>query len=161
MPARWSTRSCWSSSRCSCGPVPARRWPPRPSYASLSRVVARDLARPSITVPADLPLAEALRRAEESGARGIVTATTDGRPVGVVEADAVRSVPQERLPWMPVSAVARSLADGRVLPVSIQGDDLLGVLRRTPASEYVLVGEDGSVHGVLATADIIATMRSR
>nr|WP_278259681.1 hypothetical protein [Nocardioides convexus] len=112
-------------------------------------------------MPADLPLAEALRRAEESGARGIVTATTDGRPVGVVEADAVRSVPQERLPWMPVSAVARSLADGRVLPVSIQGDDLLGVLRRTPASEYVLVGEDGSVHGVLATADIIATMRSR
>lgn len=127
----------------------------------LSRVVARDLARPSITVPADLPLAEALRRADEAGARGIVTATTDGRPVGVVEADAVRSVPEERLPWMPVSAVSRSLADGRVLPVSIQGDDLLGVLRRTPASEYVLVGEDGSVHGVLATADIIATMRSR
>ncbi|WP_364517253.1 site-2 protease family protein [Nocardioides sp. LML1-1-1.1] len=127
----------------------------------LSRVVARDLARPSLTVPEDLPLAEALRRAEEAGARGIVTATSDGRPVGVVEGDAVRSVPQERLPWIPVSAVARSLAGGRVLPVSIQGDDLLAALRSTPASEYVLVGEDGTVQGVLATADIIARMRNR
>ncbi len=127
----------------------------------LSQVVARDLARRSLTVPEDLPLAEALRRAEQAGARGIVTATSDGRPVGVVEADAVRAVPQERLPWLPVSAVARGLAGGRVLPVSIEGEDLLAALRRTPASEYVLVAEDGSVQGVLATADIVAAMRNR
>lgn len=128
--------------------------------SKLGRVVARDLARPTLTVPEDLPLAEALRRAEEAGARALVTATTAGRPVGVVEGQAVLSVPQERMPWIPVSSVARSL-DGRALPVDIAGDDLLAALRRTPAPEYVLLAADGSVHGVLATADIMRAMRNR
>ncbi len=127
----------------------------------LSGVVARDLARPAVTVPEDLPLAEAVRRARAASATGIVTTTTDGRPVGVVSDEAVRAVPEERTPWLAVSTVARSLAAGRALPVGISGEDLLAALRRTPASEYVLVAEDGSVHGVLATADIIREMRNR
>lgn len=127
----------------------------------LSAVVARDLARPALTVPEDLPLAEAVRRADAASATGIVTTTTDGRPVGVVSEEAVRAVPPERMPWLAVSTVARSLAAGRALPVGISGEDLLAALRRTPASEYVLLGEDGTVHGVLATADIIRAMRNR
>ncbi|TWH03910.1 Zn-dependent protease [Nocardioides sp. J9] len=127
----------------------------------LSTVAARDLARAALTVPEDLPLAEALRRAEEAGVRGIVTTTSAGRPVGVVSEEAVRAVPVERTPWVAVSTVARTVTDGRALPLGIAGDDLLAALRRTPSSEYVLVGEDGRVAGVLATADIIRAMRNR
>jgi Zn-dependent protease len=128
---------------------------------SLTSVVARDLARPAVTVPEDLPLAEAVRRADAASVTGIVTTTSDGRPVGVVSEEAVRAVPQERMPWLAVSTVARSLAGGRALPVGISGEDLLAALRRTPASEYVLLGEDGSIQGVLATADIVRAMRNR
>lgn len=127
----------------------------------LSTVVARDLARPALTVPEDLPLAEAVRRADAASVTGIVTTTSDGRPVGVVSEEAVRAVPQERMPWLAVSSVARSLAGGRALPVGISGEDLLAALRRTPASEYVLLADDGTVHGVLATADIVRAMRAR
>lgn len=127
----------------------------------LSGVVARDLSRPALAVPEDLPLAEAVRRAGAASVTGIVTTTSDGRPVGVVSEEAVRAVPEERMPWLAVSTVARSLAGGRALPVGITGEDLLAALRRTPASEYVLLAEDGTVHGVLATADIIRAMRNR
>ena len=45
-------------------------------------LVARDLARRTLAVPADLPLAEAIRRAQEAEAGGIVTVTSGGAPVG-------------------------------------------------------------------------------
>ena len=45
----------------------------------LPHLVARDLARRTLAVPADLPLAEAVRRAQEARAGGILTTTTDGR----------------------------------------------------------------------------------
>lgn len=127
----------------------------------LSGVVASELARPAVSVPEDLPLAEALRRAGDAGVKSIVTTTSDGRPVGVVSGEAVRAVPEERMPWLPVSAAARSLAGGRALPVGITGEDLVAALRSTPANEYVLLAHDGSVVGVLATADIVREMRSR
>lgn len=127
----------------------------------LSAVVAMDLARRTLAVPEDLPLAEAIRRAQEVEAGSIVTTTSDGRPVGVVDEQAAAAMPEDRKPWVAVSTVARSLAGGRALPASISGSDLLTALRETPASEYVLIADDGSVHGVLATADIIRVMRNR
>ncbi|UMG92500.1 site-2 protease family protein [Nocardioides sp. TF02-7] len=51
----------------------------------LATVVARDLARRTLTVPDDLPLAEAIRRANDQRAGSIVTVTHAGRPVGVVD----------------------------------------------------------------------------
>ena len=44
----------------------------------LPHLVARALARRTLSVPADLPLAEAVRRAQESEAGGIVTVTSGG-----------------------------------------------------------------------------------
>jgi Zn-dependent protease len=126
-----------------------------------SKVVARDLARRTLAVPEDLPLAEAVRRAQEAEAGSIVTTTSDGRPVGVVDQQAVVAMPDDRLPWVAVSTVASSLAGGRTLPVSISGDELLTALRDVPASEYVLLADDGTIHGVLATADIVRAMRNR
>lgn len=127
----------------------------------ISAVQVRELSRRTLAVPQDLPLAEALRRAQEAGAGSLVTTTSDGRPIGVVDEQAAAAVPPERQPWLAVSTVARGLAGGRALPVSISGPALLEALRSTPASEYVLLAEDGSIHGVLATADIVRMMRNR
>ncbi|WP_435768756.1 M50 family metallopeptidase [Nocardioides sp. SYSU DS0651] len=125
----------------------------------LAGVVARDLARRTLAVPDDLPLAEAVRRAQDAQAGSIVTVTSAGRPVGVVDEQAVRAMPDDRKPWVAVSTVARNLDDGLTLPAAITGSDLLEVLRRVPASEYVLVDDDGSVYGVLATADVVKAVR--
>jgi hypothetical protein len=55
---------------------------------------------------------------------------------------------------VPVSAIARSIEDGLVLPADIVGEDLVRAITATPAEEYVLVETDGSIFGVLATADV-------
>lgn len=127
----------------------------------LATLVARDLARPALAVASDLPLAEALRRAGESGAGGLVTVTTDGRPVGVVDQQAVAALPTERRPWVPVSSVARTLTPDLVLPAALTGEDLVDALRRAPATEYVLLDPDGGLHGVLAAADVARALRRR
>jgi len=125
----------------------------------LPALVARNLARRTLAVPADLPLAEAVRRAQDAEAGGIVTVTTAGQPVGVVNEAALLATPVERRPWVPVSAVARSLVPGLQLPVGIGGEELVMAINRTPAAEYLLVEEDGSVYGVLATADVDRAFR--
>ena len=125
----------------------------------LPSLVARGLARRTLSVPEDLPLAEAVRRAHEAQAGGIVTVTGSGRPVGLVNEAALVATPEERRPWVAVSTVARSLEDGMTLPATIVGEDLVAAIGRTPATEYLLMEDDGSVYGVLATADVERAFR--
>ena len=120
----------------------------------LPGLVARDLARRTLAVPGDLPLAEAVRRARDAEAGGIVTVTAAGEPVGVVSEAALLATPEDRRPWVATSTVARTVADELQLPVSITGEDLVAAMQRTPATEYLLVDEDGSVYGVLAAEDV-------
>jgi len=122
-------------------------------------LVARDLARRTLAVPGDLPLAEAVRRAQEAHAGGIVTVTASGVPDGVVNEAALLATPVDRRPWLPTSAVARSLTEGLSLPATIHGEDLVRAIGRTPAAEYLLVEDDGSVYGILATADVDAAFQ--
>jgi hypothetical protein len=126
----------------------------------LPRLVARNLARRTLAVPEDLPLAEAVRRAREAEAGAIVTVTGSGIPVGVVNEAALLATPEERRPWLAVSTVARGVDHGLTLPVSISGEDLVRAMTRAPASEYLLVEEDGSVYGVLTTADVDLAFRA-
>jgi Zn-dependent protease len=126
----------------------------------LGAVVARDLARRALAVPGDLPLAEAIRRARDEQAGSIVTVSGSGRPLGVVDEAAVRAVPEERRPWLATSVVARTIEDGLRLPVAIDGSALFEAIRRTPANEYLLVEADGSLYGVLATADVERAVRA-
>ena len=125
----------------------------------IPHLVARDLARRTLAVPADLPLSEAVRRAQEAQAGGILTTTTDGRTTGVVSEAALLATPEDRRPWVPTSSVARTLEAGLRLPVGLRGEDLVRALTRTPAAEYLLVEEDGSVYGVLVTADVDRAFR--
>ena len=122
-------------------------------------LVARDLARRTLAVPGELPLAEAVRRAQDAEAGGIVTVTSGGAPVGVVNEAALLATPVERRPWVATSTVARELADGLRLPADISGEALVQAISRTPATEYLLVEPDGSVYGVLTTADVDKAFR--
>lgn len=126
----------------------------------LPQIIARDLARRALSVPGDLPLAEAVRRAQEAQAGSIVTTTTDGQPVGVVSESALLATPEDRRAWVPVSSVARTLEDGLSLPVMIDGESLIEAITRRPSAEYLLVTDEGAVYGVLATADVDAAFRA-
>lgn len=121
---------------------------------------ARELARRTLAVPEDLPLAEALRRADEVDAGSVVTVTPDGDPVGVVNEGAARAVPPERAPWVAVSTVTRSLTSDITLPATLEGTDLIRAIQHNPASEYVLLDADGTVCGVLSTVDVIRVVQS-
>ena len=125
----------------------------------LPSLVARSLARRTLTVPDELPLAEAVRRAQEAQAGSIVTVTTDGRPLGLVNESALLATPEDRRPWVAVSTVARTLDDGLSLPATLAGEDLILAISRRPAPEYLLVEDDGSIYGVLSTADVDQAFR--
>jgi Zn-dependent protease/CBS domain-containing protein len=118
---------------------------------------ARRLARPCLTVPPDLPLAEALRRAQEVGARSLVVVDPDGTATGVVAEHAATAVPPERRPWVPVSAVARTLEPGMIVHADLTGEGLINALRTNPRTEY-LVSEADRVVGVLVTTDVAETL---
>jgi Zn-dependent protease/CBS domain-containing protein len=120
----------------------------------LPALKARPLARRVISVPEDTPVSEAVRRAQDASAGGIVLLSSDGRLAGIVSEAALLATPEDRRPWLPASAVARSVSDGLVLPADIAGEDLVRAMARTPASEYVLVEPDGAVYGLLSTSDV-------
>jgi Zn-dependent protease/CBS domain-containing protein len=125
----------------------------------LPHLVARPLARRTLTVPEDVPLSEAVRRAQDADAGSIVTVSASGRPVGIVNEKAVIATPEDRRPWIPVSSVSRTLDEGLTLPATISGEDLVLAISRRPAEEYLLVEEDGGIFGVLATTDVDRAFR--
>lgn len=125
----------------------------------LPLLVARSLARRTLAVPADLPLAEAVRRAQDAEAGGIVTVTSGGAPVGVVNEAALLATPVDRRPWVATSTVARELGEGLRLPADLSGEALVRAITRTPATEYLLLEPDGSIYGVLTTADVDRAFR--
>ncbi len=136
----------WSGASAALASAKARR--------KIPLLKARVLARRTLAVPHDLPLAEAIRRTQEESAGSIVVLDPSGRPSGLVNEAAVVATPDERRPWVPVSSVARSLEQGMTLPADISGEALVLAMQRTPASEYLLVEQDGSIFGVLSTDDV-------
>lgn len=123
-------------------------------------LVARQLARRTLAVPGDLPLAEAVRRAEDAQAGSILTVTGSGVPEGIVSEAAVAATPADRRPWVPTSAVARTLVAELRLPADIRGEELVMAISRTPSDEYLLVEPDGTVVGVLSTVDVDKAFRA-
>lgn len=124
------------------------------------RLQARAMARRALGVPGNLPLSEAVRRAQEAGAQTLVVIGADGRATGIVVEHALAAMPEARRPWVDVSAVARSLAPGTTIGADLHGEDLLRALQAAPAGEYLLVEPDGSVHGVLRTSDVQRALSS-
>jgi Zn-dependent protease len=118
------------------------------------------LLRPGLLVPSDLSVAEALRRAWSGNARGLVLVDSSDRPAAIVDEAKIGSIPFDRRPWTALSAVARPLEPGLMLPVNLSGTELLDAVRATPAHEYLVVNEDGSPAGILAAADLAAALKA-
>jgi Zn-dependent protease/CBS domain-containing protein len=115
---------------------------------------ASTLARRALVVSSDLPLAEAVRRAQDQQAGSIVVLDAAGRPSGIVNEAAVLATPEDRKPWLPVSAVARSIEPGLTFPASLSGEPLIMAMQKVPATEYLLLDDDGGIFGVLVTQDV-------
>jgi Zn-dependent protease/CBS domain-containing protein len=120
----------------------------------LPALQARRLARKTVSVPASTPLAEAVRRADEAGARAVVVVDHDNQPIAILSEAAVTATPPQRRPWIEAGSLARTIDPGLVLSADLQGMALLDAIRRAPASEYLLVDSEGDVVGVLATKDL-------
>ena len=120
----------------------------------LPAVSARTLARHAIPVSANLPLAEAVRRAQAAGARALVIVDHEGTPTALVSESAVQATPEERRPWIEVGSLARTLSPEMVLSANLSGMDLIKAVQQAPASEYLLIEPSGQVYGVLAAADL-------
>lgn len=120
----------------------------------LPALQARSLGRRAIAVPHDLPLAEAVRRAQQEQAGSIVVLDQHGRPSGIVSEAAVLATPEDRRPWLSVEAVSRTIEPGLLLSADLGGEPLVRAMQRTPATEYLLLESDGSVYGVLVADDV-------
>ena len=120
----------------------------------LPALQARRLARRAVSVPASTPLAEAVRQADEAGARAIVVVDHDNAPLGIVNEAAVTATPPQRRPWVDTGSMARTIEPNMVLSADLQGMALLDAIRRAPATEYLLVDPSGQVVGVLAARDL-------
>jgi CBS domain-containing protein len=119
------------------------------------------LLRPGLLVPADLSVAEALRRAQEGHVGGLVVVDSGDRPSAIVEERRISAVPLPQRPWTAVSTVARPLDGGLILPVDLSGPALLDAVRATPASEYLVVDSAGAPAGILTMADLAGALRLR
>ena len=106
---------------------------------------ARTLARRAIPIPASLPLAEAIRRADAAGARALVVVDHEDKPIAIVNESAVMATPPQRRPWVDAGSLARTIDPGMVLPADLSGMALLEAVRRSPATEYLLVEPSGQV----------------
>ncbi|AEW97529.1 MULTISPECIES: site-2 protease family protein [Streptomycetaceae] len=120
----------------------------------LPELRARTLTRRAVPVAGQTPLSEALRRANDAGARALVVVDASGEATGVVREAAIVAVPEHRRPWVTVSAVTQELRPGMRVSAELVGEDLLETLRATPATEYLVVEATGEIYGVLATADV-------
>jgi Zn-dependent protease/CBS domain-containing protein len=126
----------------------------------IPRLELSHLLRPALLVEAQLPLAEAVRRARDIGARALVVVDGRERWSGIVSEAAVQATPVERQPWISVSDLARPMEAGLVLSPSLSGEALMTAVQQTPATEYLVAGADGALQGVLARTDLIAMLRA-
>lgn len=126
----------------------------------LPRLDIRTLTRRAMPVTAELPVAEAVRRAREAGARALVVVDALGKPSGLVSEAAVNALPEQRQPWVAVSDLARPVDPGLVLRTDMNGAALLQAVQATPATEYLVVDQVGSVCGVLARIDLVSALQA-
>ncbi|WP_432250030.1 site-2 protease family protein [Streptomyces sanyensis] len=120
----------------------------------LPELAARALTRRAVPVETGMSLSEALRRANEAGARALVVVDGQGEATGIVRESGIVGVPEHRRPWVAAGTLAQDLAEGMRVPAGLAGEALLDHLRATPATEYLVVEEDGAIYGVLSTADV-------
>ncbi len=126
----------------------------------LPRLDIRSLTRRAMPVAAELPVAEAVRRAREAGARALVVVDSLGKPSGLVSEAAVSALPAQRQPWVAISDLARPVDPTLVLRTDMNGEALLQAVQAAPATEYLVVDNLGAICGVLARIDLVAALQA-
>ena len=127
---------------------------------------AQALQVAAVGVPADVAVAGVARAADAAGAAEVVLVAPDGRPVAVVDRDAVSRVPRDRWPVVPAASVAVGLA-GPPVPASATGQGLVELLARAGGHPDAVTGNEvaavvdaaGRVVGVLRGRDVVAAAR--
>jgi Zn-dependent protease len=123
--------------------------------ARLPGLSAGRLARRTLPVEGAVPLSEALRRASMTGCTAVAVVDRDGAPIKIMNGSAVDALPEHRRPWMRVDEVSRAIEPPMVLDADLEGEALLDVVQKHPASEYLVVQNDRPA-GVLAVVDLVA-----
>lgn len=126
--------------------------------AQLPTITLQDLLRPGMFVPADLSVAEALRRAWDARARGLVLIDPAAQPTAIVDEARIGSVPPARRPWTSVSDVARPIEPGLLVPDNVDAAGLLRRMQETPAHEYLVMSADGNAAGIITSRDFVRRM---
>lgn len=126
--------------------------------ARLPDVDTATLTRRAAPIAPDVPVSEALALTAREQVHALVVVDPNGRPTAVVSEAAIAAVPEERRPWVVVAEVSRRLRPGMTIPLGLSGEELVVAMRSTPATEYLVVDDAGAIHGVLAAADVDATL---
>lgn len=121
-------------------------------------LTATGLARRAIPVDRDLPLAEALRRADAAGAGALVIVDHSGAPTGIGHHHAIDAVPLQRRPWITVGSVSRPIDERSFLPSGLAGPQLIAEVAQRGRDELLVIDPAGLVYGVLLVADIEAAL---
>ncbi|MGW7683022.1 site-2 protease family protein [Kribbella sp. NPDC054772] len=128
--------------------------------SKLPTLQVRTLARRAVAVHSGTPISEAVRMAGEAQAGAVVVIDGDGSPHALVSESAVAAVAPNQRPWTTVSEVSTRIGAGHIIGVNDTGEEILATLRQHPASEYLVLDANGTVYGVLATADVERAFRS-
>ena len=119
----------------------------------LPAVSVRELLRPGVFVAENASVSEALDRAWQAEARGLVLLDAAERPSAIVDEALIGAVPPDRRPWTPVTSVSRPLEPGLLVPEDVDAAGLLRRMQETPSREYLVVRPDGSAVGIIAARD--------
>lgn len=127
-------------------------------------LAAASLAVPLRIVPAHTPLS-ALGTPDQFG-QVLLLDRDASLPGGIgrgyrIDSEAAAAVPPEHRASTPASAVAGSVGPLGSLPLALQGDALIEAMLAHPAPAYLVLAEDGAVHGVLLSAEVNAVLRQR
>ncbi|MDT3444712.1 MULTISPECIES: site-2 protease family protein [unclassified Pseudofrankia] len=115
------------------------------------------LIRKTLPVDGSVPLAEALRHAQQAGATAIAVVDDTGSPSMIMNGASVDAMPEHRRPWVGISEVSRTIEPNMILDADLAGEELLNHIQRHPASEY-LVTQNGRPVGVLVMVDLVARL---
>jgi Zn-dependent protease len=121
-------------------------------------VDAAALAEPAVGLPESATVADVLALARDSATGAfpaVVLCGPDGRPVALVDAGAVSTVPPVAAATTPVSAVAYALGAGAYVPEWSKGQELVQYLAQLEGQEYAVVDGAGNVTGLLRQSTVL------
>jgi Zn-dependent protease len=123
----------------------------------LPELRAGRLIRKTLPVESSVPLAEALRAAQQAGATAVAVIGSDGEPEMIMNGASVDAMPEHRRPWVGIADVSRTIEPTMILDADLAGEELLDHVRRHQAPEYLVV-QDGRPVGVLVMVDLVARL---